>query len=106
MNPHNEIVFETDIVKALTLGGYSEGQPEKYDVENALYPDDLIGYFKATQSERCMTKYSRRWVQTRPTSISAVKLHEEAIDNQGSLHSLRRGVRRVRRCQIYGAIQA
>ncbi len=51
MNPHNEIVFETDIIKAFTNGGYLEGQPEKYDVEYALYPVDLIGYFKAEPTD-------------------------------------------------------
>jgi type I restriction enzyme R subunit len=93
VNPHNEIVFEQDIVKALVAGGYVEGEPEKYDAEQGLYPEDLIRYLTATQPE--MVDKIRQKQGADKADQDICREVSRAIDAQGCLHSLRRGVEYV-----------
>lgn len=90
MNPHNEIVFESDIVKSLTQGGYLEGQPEKYNAELALYSEDLIAYIKSTQPEMYDRVVAKNGADRADQHIA--REVSRSIDVSGSLHSLRRGV--------------
>ncbi|MBV6492039.1 MAG: hypothetical protein LDLANPLL_00028 [Turneriella sp.] len=90
MNPHNEIIFEQDIVKALVAGGYREGDPEKYHAELALYPEDLIEYLTTTQPE--MVEKLRQKSGKDYADQHICREVARAIDAQGALHSLRRGV--------------
>ena len=48
---HTEKEFEYEIVKHLVSANWIEGTSEGYDKELSLYPDDLISYIKATQSQ-------------------------------------------------------
>jgi len=103
MRPHNEIVFETDIVKGLCrknygskppalsfVEGYLEGTPENYDAENALYPEDLVTWLKATQAEI----YNKLAEKHGETQVDAHICREVGryMDSHGALKSLRRGV--------------
>lgn len=97
MRPHNEIVFETDIVTALTNSKsrlyskpYLEGVPENYDIENALYPEDLINWLRATQVEA----YNKLAEKHGKDRVDAHICREVGryLDSHGALQSLRRGV--------------
>ena len=44
-----ERVFQNDIIKQMLANGWQLGQPEKYNRELALYPEDLIGFVQQTQ---------------------------------------------------------
>ena len=48
---HREITFEEELVAHLTANGWLEGDPQKYDRELALYPEDLIGWLRDTQPQ-------------------------------------------------------
>lgn len=49
-DPAAERQFQADIIQALINKGWLLGQPTAYNRELALYPDDLIGFVKDTQS--------------------------------------------------------
>ncbi|PJZ23973.1 hypothetical protein CH352_18090 [Leptospira hartskeerlii] len=97
MKPHNEIVFETDIVrdlvsspKTLFSSPYLEGTPENFDAELGLYPEDLIAYIKTTQPE----EYEKLTKKQDSGKADSHLLREVSryLDVNGCIHSLRRGV--------------
>lgn len=97
MRPHNEIVFENDIVKDLTSSlpslyssPYLEGSPENYNAELGLYPEDLISYLKITQAEE-FSKAEKKYGQEKAEE-NILKDTAKYLDTNGCLHSLRRGV--------------
>ncbi|RME58605.1 type I restriction endonuclease subunit R, partial [Candidatus Parcubacteria bacterium] len=48
---HHEVNLEAHIVEQLTKQGWQEGEAAKYDRASALYPEDVIGWVKASQPE-------------------------------------------------------
>ncbi|MGL4186795.1 MAG: type I restriction endonuclease, partial [Thiotrichaceae bacterium] len=44
-----ERVFQNDIIRQMLASGWQLGQPEKYNRELALYPEDLLGFVQDTQ---------------------------------------------------------
>ncbi len=56
---HKERQFQKEIMQHLTSSKWIEGDANVYDKELALYPEDLIGYIKSTQSQD-YEKMSRR----------------------------------------------
>jgi type I restriction enzyme R subunit len=46
---HQEKYFEAYIVSKLVAQGWLVGDTSKYNIENALYPDDLVDWLKNTQ---------------------------------------------------------
>ncbi len=97
MRPHNEIVFENDIVKALTSSDttlyskpYLEGKPENYHAELAVYSEDLLSYLKATQAEEFEKASKKHGIEIAQQHI--VREIAKYLDVNGCLHSLRRGV--------------
>jgi hypothetical protein len=58
MRPHNEIVFESDIIRDLTSSPvslfskpYLEGNSDHYNAELGLYKEDIIQYISITQPD-------------------------------------------------------
>ncbi|TGM95488.1 type I restriction endonuclease subunit R [Leptospira dzoumogneensis] len=97
MKPHNEIVFETDIVRDLisspeTLFSrpYIEGNPENFDAELGLYPEDLIAYIKTTQSEE-YEKLAKKQGSDK-ADVHLLREVSRYMDTNGCIHSLRRGI--------------
>jgi len=50
-DPAAERAFQDEIIAHLTAHGWLLGSPADYDRERAIYPEDVIGYFKDTQPE-------------------------------------------------------
>lgn len=44
-----ERLFQNDIIQQMLANGWQLGQPEKYNRELALYPEDVIGFVQQTQ---------------------------------------------------------
>jgi len=43
--------FENELVTQLVSNGWLEGEPQKYNQELGLYPDDVIGWLQESQPE-------------------------------------------------------
>ena len=45
----SERIFQDDIIRQLLANGWQLGSPEKYNREQALYPEDALGFVQETQ---------------------------------------------------------
>ena len=45
----NEFTFQEDMIRQLVSNGWKKGNPDHYNRELALYPEDLLGFVKETQ---------------------------------------------------------
>lgn len=98
-NKHREIRFEDDIVEHLTAHGWLLGDWKNYDRELALYPEDLVGWLKETQS--------KEWEKLQTNSDAERGLLARVgklLDRDGSLALLRHGFKdlnaRFQLCQF------
>lgn len=90
---HKEIDFENDIEHALTsAGGYEKGDPNTYDPEAALFPDDVVAFVQKTQPK----------IWARLTQLDAAKAPAMLLDSlvkelaaKGALAILREGFKCV-----------
>jgi len=48
----NEFTFQEDMIRQLVSNGWRRGNPDHYNRELALYPEDLLGFVKDTQEEQ------------------------------------------------------
>lgn len=48
----NEFTFQEDMIRQLVSNGWKRGNPDHYNRELALYPEDLLGFVKDTQDEQ------------------------------------------------------
>lgn len=101
MSKHKEIVFETEIVEHLTSKDWIEGKSEGYDRALALYPEDVVGFIKATQPE-AYEKFAKRYAKD--TDSHLVKEVAKNLDKQGALYYLRNEMKfiggKFRLCQF------
>lgn len=101
MSKHKENVFETEIVENLCSCEWIEGESKGYDKELALYPEDVIAFIKATQSEQ-YEKFQKR--HAKGTDSALVKFVAKQLDKFGSLHCLRNEIKdvnaRIKLCQF------
>jgi type I restriction enzyme, R subunit len=88
-NPHHEIHFEDFIVDYMVNNGWIDGKADEYDEKRALYPEDVIGYLKDTQSEAWKKLESLNGSSTETIVLDRVV---KALQNQGTLEVIRRGV--------------
>ena len=42
----NEVTFQEDMIRQLVANGWKRGNPNHYNRELALYPEDLLGFVK------------------------------------------------------------
>jgi type I restriction enzyme R subunit len=87
---HREIHLEGDIVFHLTAHDWVEGDPEKYDREFALYPEDLISWLKETQP--------KEWEKLQgnaDTERGLLTRLAKLLDSEGSLARLRHGFKHI-----------
>jgi len=52
MADSRERVFQNDIIAALESQGWLIGKASDYDKVNAVYSQDLVGYFQAAYPDR------------------------------------------------------
>ncbi|TGN14002.1 type I restriction endonuclease subunit R [Leptospira ilyithenensis] len=96
MRPHNEIVFESDIVRYLTTSSetlfskpYLEGEPDLYNAELGLYQEDLVTYMRSTQTEEYDKLVKKHGSEADKTLAREVARY---LDATGSIRSFRRGI--------------
>ena len=88
MADSKEVVFQQDIVNALTAQGWLAGPASGYDRRTALYTEDLLGYFKDAWPER-WEKFSKA-NPNEPESVLVQKV-VRALEQDGTLDVLRHG---------------
>lgn len=89
MNKHTELRFEEAIEYCLTTdGGYSKGDPNKFNAELGLFPDDIISFIEKTQSRNWQLLLDIQKHNARTTLLES--LCKELI-SKGALHVLRQG---------------
>tara|TARA_R110002020_G_C16321351_1_gene774823 strand:- start:19081 stop:22257 length:3177 start_codon:yes stop_codon:yes gene_type:complete len=88
MADSRERFFQNDIIKALSEQGWLVGSASEYDRAHALYPEDLIGYFKNAWPER-WEKFCKSTPQN-PEKVFVQKTVRE-LERKGTLDVLRHG---------------
>jgi type I restriction enzyme R subunit len=83
-----ERVFQNDILAALESQGWLVGKASEYDKANALYPEDLTGYFKEAWPERW-----DKFVKANPQAPENVLIQKTVreLEKKGTLDVLRHG---------------
>lgn len=88
MADSRERFFQNDIIKSLSEQGWLVGSASEYDKAHALYPEDLIGYFKDAWPER-WDKFCKSNPQN-PEQVFVKKTVRE-LEKKGTLDVLRHG---------------
>lgn len=87
---HTEKTFEQAIQDSLTEpGGYELGDPSQYDADKAIFPQDIIAFLKDSQPENWQKLEEIYGAQVEGSVVSTIV---RALDQQGMLHVLRKGV--------------
>jgi len=86
---HNEYEFEQDVCDYLRSQGWLYSKDDKgYDVERALFPEDLLGFIEDTQSESWGRLKSFHNGASQNTLLDRLV---KVQDSEGTLHALRKG---------------
>ena len=86
---HNEIEFENDLCNSLTSQGWLYSADDSgYDVERALFPEDLLGWIQDTQPEAWARLKS--FHNGKSESVALDRL-VKVMETESSLHALRKG---------------
>ncbi|TQE99480.1 MAG: type I restriction endonuclease subunit R [Spiribacter salinus] len=88
MADSREHQFQQDIIAGLTAQGWRVGEPGRYDRANALYPEDLIGFFQEAYPER-WEKFARNNPRSPEQALISATVRE--LHRQGTLDVLRHG---------------
>lgn len=89
MNKHTEIRFEEAIEKHLVeKGGYTKGHAKAYDMERALFPQDVIAFISETQKSKWEALQRILGDRTVETLIHDLC---KQLRLKGTLHILRNG---------------
>ncbi|WP_240493110.1 hypothetical protein [Kushneria phosphatilytica] len=90
MADNREVQFQQDIIEAMTASGWLAGQASGYDRISALYPEDLLGYFREAYPER-WEKFCKNTPQNPEATLIRSVVRE--LERHGTLEVLRRGVK-------------
>ncbi|MDT8879425.1 DEAD/DEAH box helicase family protein [Halomonas saccharevitans] len=88
MADSREAQFQQDIIDAMAANGWRVGQASGYDRVNAVYPEDLIGYFQEAYPER-WDKFARAHPKAPETAL--IKAVVRQLERAGTLEVLRHG---------------
>ena len=88
MADSHERVFQNDIMTALESQGWLIGKASEYDKVNAVYPEDLVGYFQSAYPDR-WDKFCKNNPQN-PEQV-LIKATTRELDKRGTLEVLRHG---------------
>jgi type I restriction enzyme R subunit len=88
MADSRERAFQEDILSALSAQGWLVGKASEYDKVNAIYPEDLVGYFQDTWPDR-WDKFCKSSPQN-PEKVLIQKTVRE-LEKKGTLDVLRHG---------------
>ena len=85
---HHEKHFEAHIVQKLQGQGWLVGATVGYDIEHALYPEDLVGWLQETQEDKWKKLVAANGAKA--TDVLMARL-AQALEEKGTIHTLRRG---------------
>ena len=85
---HHEKHFENYIVSKLEENDWLVGSTDHYDIEHALYPDDLVAWLKDTQKAKWGKLKANYGEKAAGALMSRLA---EALEEKGTTHILRRG---------------
>lgn len=88
MKKHLEIRFEEAIEDYLVKNEYLKGDSSKYDIKNAIFPDDIVEFIENSQPKNWKYLYEYNGEKTKEILISSLV---KELDNKGSLNVLRHG---------------
>jgi type I restriction enzyme R subunit len=89
-DPAAERAFQDEIIAHLTAHGWLLGSSDQYDRVRALYPEDVIGYVKDTQSE-AWEKFSKLHPQATEEALLALVARQlEKVDPNASSKDMRK----------------
>ena len=83
-----ETQFQQDIIQAMEAGGWRVGSSSSYDRRLAIYPEDVVGYFREAWPDRWETFARKHAVDPEGALIKAVA---RELDRAGTLEVLRHG---------------
>lgn len=91
MSVHKEISFETEICRYLADHGwfYAEDDPASYDRARAIFPQDLLAWTQATQSQAWETLTKNHGAQVGEVLMDRLR---DQLNQRGTLNVLRHGV--------------
>lgn len=86
---HHEKHFESYIVAQLHEQGWLVGHTDHYNIQHALYPEDLVAWLQATQE----AKWEKLLVGRSPDKATEFLMEKlaQALEDKGTIHTLRRG---------------
>ena len=86
MSKHTEIRFEDAITESLTTaGGYVLGDPDGFDAERGLFPEEVIAFIEATQAKRWASLQEFHGDRAKGTLLDSLC---KELSAKGSLHVL------------------
>ena len=85
---HHEKHFEAHIVQKLQGQGWLVGTTAGYDIEHALYPEDLVGWLQETQEDKWTKLVAANGVKAVDVLMARLA---QALEEKGTIHTLRRG---------------
>ncbi|TQE98090.1 MAG: type I restriction endonuclease subunit R, partial [Spiribacter salinus] len=88
MADSREHQFQQDIIDGLAADGWLVGQASGYDRANALYPEDLVGFFQEAYPDR-WEKFTKNNPQNPEQALIKATVRE--LERQGTLDVLRHG---------------
>ncbi|MYE84727.1 MAG: type I restriction endonuclease subunit R [Gammaproteobacteria bacterium] len=89
MAEHTELAFETAIEHELTSrGGYARRDPSEYAEEQALFPADVLGFLRKSESGKWDALEKILGKQTESTVLDSLV---KELEVKGTLHVLRHG---------------
>lgn len=88
---HREIVFEQELVAHLISHGWLEGDAAGYDRELALYPEDVAGWLRETQTEEWDKLAGQPGQPGGGAERRLLRRLAEVMDKERSLAALRHG---------------
>ena len=89
MPGHSEHDFETAIESGLiSTSGYSKREPSAYKEELALFPEDIVGFLKESQTTKWSQLEGLLGANTQSTLLASLT---KELDLKGTLHVIRHG---------------
>ena len=88
MADSREAQFQQDIVDAMASDGWLVGQAGGYDRANALYPEDMLGFFQEAHPDR-WEKFRKNNPQN--PEVAFIKAVVRELERHGTLEMLRHG---------------
>lgn len=85
---HHEKHFEAHIVQKLKGQGWLVGTTAGYNIEHALYPEDLIAWLQETQADKWKRLVAANGAQASEVLMGRL---DKALEEKGTIHTLRRG---------------